>query len=28
MQVFAKVQDLVNMDVEIKMWTFILLFSF
>jgi len=28
MQVFAKVQDLVNMDAEIKMWTFILLFSF
>jgi len=28
MQVFAKVQDLVNLDIEIKMWTFILLFSF
>jgi len=28
MQVFAKVQDLVKMAVETKMWTFILLFSF
>lgn len=28
MQVFGKVQDLVNMDVEIKTWEFILLLLF
>jgi len=28
MQLFTKVQDSVNMVVEIKMWRFILLFSF